>query len=155
MKTYALAALLACTLAVPLSHAAEEEDHAGHHPGTDAADEASAVPKKDKMHAKMKKMQEQMEKIHESKDPEERQKLMQEHMESMREGMKAMRGMGKRPKGECPEEEGDGGTAEKGGMMGGMMKKHKLVEDRLDAMQKMIEQMLEHEAAEQEMEHGK
>jgi len=154
MKTYALAALLACTLAVPLSHAAEEEDHAGHHPGTDAADEASAAPKKDKMHAKMKKMQEQMEKIHESKDPEERQKLMQEHMESMREGMKAMRGMGRKPKGECPDE-GDGEAAEKGGMMGGMMKKHKLVEDRLDAMQKMIEQMLEHEAAEQEMEHGK
>jgi hypothetical protein len=40
-------------------------------------------------------------------------------------------------------------------MMGGMMKKHKLVEDRLDAMQKMMEQMLEHEAAEQDMEHGK
>ena len=154
MKTYALAALLACTLAVPLSHAAEEEDHAGHHPGTDAADEASAAPKKDKMHAKMKKMQEQMEKIHESKDPEERQKLMQEHMESMREGMKAMRGMGRKPKGECPDE-GDGEAAEKGGMMGGMMKKHKLVEDRLDAMQKMMEQMLEHEAAEQDMEHGK
>jgi len=150
MKTYALAALLACTLAVPLSHAAEEEDHAGHHPGTDAADEASAAPKKDKMHAKMKKMQEQMEKIRASKDPEERQKLMQEHMESMREGMKAMRGMGRKPKGECPDE-GDGEAAEKGGMM----KKHKLVEDRLDAMQKMMEQMLEHEAAEQDMEHGK
>jgi len=154
MKTYALAALLACTLAVPLSHAAEEEDHAGHHPGTDAADEASAAPKKDKMHAKMKKMQEQMERIRASKDPEERQKLMQEHMESMREGMKAMRGMGRKPKGECPDE-GDGEAAEKGGMMGGMMKKHKLVEDRLDAMQKMMEQMLENEAAEQDMEHGK
>jgi len=146
--------LLACTLAAPLSHAAEEEDHAGHHPGTDAADEAPAAPKKDKMHARMKKMHGQMEQIHESKDPEERQKLMQEHMESMREGMKAMRGMGRKPKGECPDE-GDGEAAEKGGMMGGMMKKHKLVEDRLDAMQKMIEQMLEHEAAEQEMEHGK
>jgi len=104
----------------------------------------------------MKKMHEQMDKIHASTDPIERQKLMQEHMESMREGMKAIRGMGKKPKGECPEDVGDGEDAEKSGTMGGMMmKKHKMMESRLDAMQKMMEQMLEHEAAEQDMEHGK
>jgi len=153
VKTCALAVLLACTLAAPFSRAAEEEDHAAHHPGAEAADEAPTAPKKNKMHERMKKMHEQMEKIHASKDPKERQELMDEHMESMREGMKAMRGMGRKPKVECPEDEGGEEAAGKGGMMGGMMmKKHKLMEDRLDAMQKMMEQMLEHEAAEQELE---
>ena len=153
MKYYALAALLACTLAAPLSRAADEDDHAGHHPGANEAPEART---KDKMQERMKKMHEQMEKIHASKDPKERQELMQEHMESMREGMKAMHGMGKKPKGECPEDEAGGEAAEKGGMMGGMMmKKHKAMVERLDAMQKMMEQMLEHEAAEQDMERYK
>jgi hypothetical protein len=39
--------------------------------------------------------------------------------------------------------------------MGGMMmKKHKKMEDRMDMMQMMMEQMIEHEKAEQDMELG-
>ncbi|MEO8158411.1 MAG: hypothetical protein ABI648_11500 [Betaproteobacteria bacterium] len=45
MKTIALPAMLACLLAAPLAHAADEEDHAAHHAG---ADDGQASPE-DKM----------------------------------------------------------------------------------------------------------
>ena len=160
MKTFTMAALLACLLAVPVVRAADDEDHAGHHPDASANDDKAAAPRPDRMQERMKKMQEQMQKIHATRDPKERQKLMEEHMESMRKGMKMMHGMDRKPKGERPPQDGGEKGAENSGeigeMMGGMMmKKHTMMEDRLDAMQKMMEQMLEHEAAEQEMERGK
>ena len=162
MKMFTQSMFLASMLALPIAQAADEEDHSAHHPGAGqeqadpAADDKAAGMKMDKMQKKMKKMQDLMAKIQSTDDPKERQKLMEEHMESMRDGMKMMRGMGGKPKGEHPAEGGGEKDTDKGGMMGGMMmKKHQMMEDRLDAMQKMMEQILEHEAAEQDMEHGK
>jgi hypothetical protein len=104
---------------------------------------------------------------------------MKEHMQSMREGMKVMAGMmdkggmmgggmmGKKKwRNEAGTEmdrqqrgddasSGNPSDGDEGGemMMGGMMMKmHKKIEARLDAMQKMMEQIIEHEAMEQEME---
>ncbi len=175
MRKAAASLALVSALAVTGVHAADEDDHAAHrHPGADASqaapgDDKGGHAKADEMHRAMKKMHEQMEKIHATTDPQERRKLMDEHMQSMREGMKMMRGMGGKKKGESMMEDGAAGMdkdkgmgmdrekgAEKDGkpMMGMMMmKRHKMMEDRLDGMQKMMEQMLEHEAAEQEMEH--
>ncbi len=159
---------LASLVAIPLAQAADEEDHAAHHPGADQSqaaptpDDKPAGMKMEKMQDKMKKMQEQMEKIHSAKDPQERQKLMKEHMLSMQEGMKMMGGMGAGMKGgdmmakakkDQPESMTDAGDGM--GMCMMMMKKHKSVEARLDMMQKMMEQMMEHEGAEQEMERGR
>ena len=110
----------------------------------------------------MKKMQEQMTKIRETSDPAERQKLMQEHFQSMQEAMQALRGnMGgtgcgcpqcaqaacAKPAckgGKCARGPGRGmGMAPQGGAMGsnptGMM------EQRMDMMQMMMENMLEHQ----------
>ena len=168
MNRFTLSILLASLLAVPVVHSADEEDHTAHHPGADQSqaaptpDDKSAGMKMDKMQEKMKKMQEQMEKIHSAKDPQERQKLMQEHMQSMQEGMKMMGRMGAGMKGDDmmdkarkdqPESMTDSGDGM--GMCMMMMKKHKSVEARLDMMQKMMEQMMEHEGAEQEMERGR
>ena len=117
--------------------------------------------KMDKMQEKMKTMQEQMGKIHSAKDPQERQKLMKEHMQSMQEGMKMMGGMGAGMKGgdmmaKTKKDQAESMTDAGDGMeMCMMMKKHKSVEARLDMMQKMMEQMMEHEGAEQEMERGR
>jgi hypothetical protein len=100
MNRFTLTIFLACLLAMPLAQAADEEDHAAHHPGADqgqaapAPDDKAAGMKMEKMQEQMKTMQDQMEKIHSAKDPQERQKLMREHMQSMREGMKMMKGMG-------------------------------------------------------------
>jgi hypothetical protein len=168
MNRFTLSIFLASLLAVPVVQAADEEDHAAHHPGADqsqaapAQDDKAAGMKMDKMQEKMKKMREQMEKIHAAKDPVERQKLMKEHMQSMQEGMKMMGGMGAGMKGgdmmakarkdqaESMTDAGDGM-----GMCMMMMKKHKSVESRMDMMQQMMEQMMEHESAEQEMERGR
>ena len=48
------------------------------------------------------------------------------------------------------------GSGDSGGMPMGkmMMKRHKMMEDRMDMMQMMLEQMMEHESAEQKMERG-
>jgi hypothetical protein len=186
MNRFTLSIFLACLLAVSLAQAADEEDHAAHHPGADpsqaapAPDDKAAGMKMEKMQDKMKKMQEQMAKIHATSDPKERERLMKEHMESMREGMKSMHammdkgGMGmmgkKKPRDEAGAEKdahqhgdnaspgtpaagGQGGEMMMGGdmMKGGMMKMHKKMQDRMDAMQKMMEQIIEHEAMEQEM----
>jgi coenzyme F420-reducing hydrogenase delta subunit len=167
MNWFTLSIFLASLLAAPVVQAADEEDHAAHHPGADqsqadpAQDDKAAGMKMDKMQEKMKKMREQMEKIHSAKNPQERQKLMQEHMQSMQESMKMMSRMGagmksgdmmakaKKDPAESMTDAGDG----MGMCM--MMKKQKSVESRMDMMQQMMEQMMEHESAEQEMERGR
>jgi TolA-binding protein len=169
MNRFTLSIFLASLLAVPVVQAADEEDHAAHHPGADQSqaapvqdDDKAAGMRMEKMQERMKKMQEQMEKIHSAKNPQERQKLMQEHMQSMQEGMKMMGRMGAGMKGgdmmaksrkDQPESMTDAGDGM--GMCMMMMKKHKSVESRMDMMQQMMEQMMEHESAEQEMERGR
>ena len=183
MNRLTLIFFLASLIAGAVSHAAEDEEHAGHHPGADQnqvapepEDKAAGMKmekKQEAMHEKMKKMQEQMDKIRSSRDPQERQKLMKEHMQSMREGMKMMKDTGVgmkmgtegKKKGAAEHEHAQDGAASQGGdemammegMKGGgmMMKKHKMMEARMDLLQKMMEQMLEHESAEQEIERGR
>ena len=169
MNRFTLSIFLAPLLGEPVVQAADEEDHAAHHPGTDqsqaapALDDKAAGIKTEKMQEQMKKMREQMEKIHSAKDPAERQKLMKEHMQSMQEGMKMMGGMGGGMKGgdmmaKARKDQGESMTNAGDGMgmcMMMMMNKHTSVESRMDMMQQMMEQMMEHESAEQEMERGR
>ena len=113
------------------------------------------------MMGNMEKMQQQMEKIQATTDPKERQKLMQEHMQSMQENMKAMRGMGGpmmmgsgQPGGMMMGDKKGGKTmrGKKGGMaMGDMMKHHDMMEKRMDMMQMMMEQMMQHDQAAESM----
>ena len=186
MNRFTITIFLACLLAAPVAQAADEEDHAAHHPGADqsqavpAPDDKAAAMKMEKMQEKMKKMQDLMSKIHSTSDPKERERLMKEHMESMREGMKSMHAMmdkggmgmmGKKKPGDdasaekdahqpgdnapagTPAGGGQGGEMMMGGdmMKGGMMKMHTKMQDRMDAMQRMMEQLIEHEAMEQGM----
>lgn len=163
MKKLMLSVLLPSLLAAPVAQAADEEDHSAHHPPAEqgqanaAPDEMAGGMKMEKMQEQMKKMREQMEKIQATTDPQERQKLMEQHMQSMREGMKTMRGMG----GKMGEKKdgpmmADGGKEKDGKPMGMMMmKRHKMMEDRLNMMQMLMEQMMEHENAERMMERGR
>ena len=166
MNKFIRSIFMISVLALPFAQAADEDDHSAHHPDTGqqqaapAQDEKAAGIKMEKMQEKMKKMQEQMEKIHAAKDPQERQKLMQEHVQSMQEGMKMMGRMGGGMKGgdmmaKAKKSQGEAMTDAGDGMeMCMMMKKQKSVESRMDMMQMMMEQMTEHEAAEQKMERG-
>jgi hypothetical protein len=178
MKKFTLCALMASLLAVPVAKAADEEDHSAHHPAADqgqsapAPDDKAAGMKMGGMQETMKKMQTLMAKIHSTTDPKEREKLLKEHMQAMRESMKMMSGMmdmggmmgGKKKRKDAGAEQdahqhGDdasSGSSSGGGqdgdmMMGGMMMMHKKMEARMDAMQKMMEQIIEREAVEQDM----
>jgi periplasmic protein CpxP/Spy len=168
MKTLTLSMGFACLLAMPLAQAADEQDHEAHHPADAQVQDAPAPEgrgdgdREPPMRERMKKMQEQMREIHSTSDPEERKKLMQDHMQSMLEATRHMDSAGAdggkaregKSMGDCKE--GGEDAKEKDGMMKGgmMMKRHKKVEARLDMLQKMMEQMLEHERAEEEMESG-
>jgi len=107
-----------------------QEAHDSHHPeGKGAVIAPQPAPKakpganNKAMMDGMKTMQVQMEKLRAATDPKERERLMQEHMKTMKETMAAMHGMS-------------------GGNMGAGMAQH-----RVDMMQLMMEQMVEHQGA--------
>ena len=93
----------------------------------------------------MEKMQKTMGKIHNTKDNKEHQELMQQHMKEMHKGMGMMHGM---MSGEMP-----GKMKERVEMMDEddeiadlktMRKRHQMMEQRMDTMQGMMGQMMEH-----------
>ena len=128
MKTSILvAAIVACALSAPIVSAQEKP----------APDKPAMNMELDKhmsqMQEKMKAMQAQMDEIRNTTDPKKRQKLMQEHMQ---ENMKAMHGMG----------------GQKGDMKdGNMMKRHEMMEKRIDMMQMMMEQMMRRDQMKESM----
>lgn len=77
----------------------------------------------------MQTMQQQMQQIHASKDPAERKRLMDEHMRSM-QGMSSMMSRMGGPASPDPDQ------------------RMQMMEMRMDMMHKMMEQMLQHDAAE-------
>jgi len=107
----------------------------------------------DMMHEQMAKMQKTMNKIHSIKNMEERQKLMRQHMQEMHKGMGMMGKMSEKMPGKMDRPMGIIGGHGKKGMMGdddkmldvdGMMKRHKMMEQRMSMMQGMMGQMMEH-----------
>jgi len=143
--------VVAAAIALPVSGAfAAEQSTPDRDKKTTAAKPASGMGMMDdkqiaQMQENMKKMQQQMEQVRGTTDPKERQKLMQEHMQTMQENMKTMRGMG------SPMMMGGG---QRGGMAmdghkdmagGDMMKHHEMTEKRMDMMQMMMEQMMQHD----------
>jgi periplasmic protein CpxP/Spy len=138
MKKSLVVAIVACTLSVPVVFA--QEKSASTKPAM-SMDMDKQMPR---MQENMKKMQQQMEKLRATTDPKERQKLLQEHMQTMQENMKTMRGMG------GPMMTGAGqhggmtmGDKKDGTKEGDMMKRHGMMETRMDMMQMMMEQMMQ------------
>lgn len=123
-----------------------EADHTAHHPD-DAAKPAEATAQKSSnadmpmmadMQDNMKMMQETMQKIHVATTDADRKKLMEEHMKLMSDHMKMMKGMN--GEGAMADMNGKHGMGMmEGGMKCGMM-------DKMDMMQKMMDQMMQHMA---------
>jgi len=146
MRNFLMVALLTVAVAVPLAYGVDE-----HHPektGPAAkAPQAPAKPKADdkaaaQMQDHMKKMQDIMARMQKTTDPAERKKLMDEHTKAMQEGMQTMRGMGGGIMGQAPKD----GTA-KPGMGRGAPVSPEMMERRMDMMQMMMEQMMQHQKA--------
>lgn len=106
-------------------------------------------------------------------EPDQRRELLARHLGALRDQMKAIRVVAARPappadatddphaahradaapKTDVPAQEKSGGGMMKKKMKGGMMKKHEQVEQRLDMLERMLQQLIEHEAVERELEH--
>lgn len=108
---------------------------------------------REKMDTHMKMMKIQMQAIHEETDPEKRKVLMQAHRQSMHEGMKMMHGNGGH--GMMGMMHGDkhkgmkNKTKDKEHVQGKMDQHARMehMEHRMNTMQMMMEQMMQHENA--------
>ncbi len=129
-----VAAIVACALSAPLVSAQEKSAPAKPAMGMNMEKQ---MPQ---MQEKMKAMQQQMDQIHKTTDAKERQRLMQEHMQAMQENIKTMRSMG------GPMMTGGATMDDRKNMAGGAM-----MEKRMDMMQMMMEQMLQHDHAMESM----
>ena len=178
MKALPLVIALSAMLASPITLAQQDADeHAAHHPQEQTAAPASATEhdhsqESSKLQENMKKMQDLMAQILKTEDPKLRGELLQQHLQAMREQIKMMRkmagmkmdmmgggmmggdGKGAATDGDRKADKKDSMMeGKKGGMMGGgMMMMHKKMQQRLDMVEQMLEQMVEHEAAEQSLE---
>jgi len=164
-----LAAIVLSTSAALAADDDEADEHAGHHPSAEAAEAVDAPGADEHEHAvmsathlqqNMKMMQELMAKIRETTDPEEKKRLLKAHMLAMQEQIKVMRAMAAMHAGPHHRQHGKGGDMMmKGsmmgeGMMGGgmMMKQHRMMQRRMDAMEQLMEQLIEHEGVESQLE---
>ncbi len=101
------------------------------------------------MEVRMKLMQEQMRRIRETKSPAIRAKLLREHMHTMMDQMQAMRAMDGRMVGGGNQ---TSSSAEQRQWSQGRMRDH--MQGRLDMMQLMMEQLMDHMQAMQGMTMG-
>ena len=105
-----------------------------------------------KMQASMTEMKAQMTKIHATTNLKERQKLMASHiqaMQAMQANMAMMGSMGQSMMGGShadgmPMHSEKGKPGDKAMMGGDMMKHHQAMQGRMDMMQMMMDQMLQH-----------
>jgi hypothetical protein len=166
MPKLLLTLLAALIVAVPGVRAEQdqqekEEEHAGHHQSDAQSPGTGDHSPVEHLRANMKAMQDIMARIRDTADPAEKRRLLRVHMLAMQEQIRTMRSATPA----AHDHGGDGGAKESGaagkggdamkdaGMMGGMMKggmmkMHKKVEGRLDALEGLLEQLIEHEAAE-------
>jgi hypothetical protein len=170
MRTSTLILLSGLALAAPLALAQEEVDHSTH--AGPAAEEAAPAPEEqggghDHGTAKPSPARENMQKteglmaqIAQSADPAEKRELLRAHLQALREQMKLLRseraGMKMAAKSDGNKDAGGmmGGMMKDGGMMkgGGMMGMHKKMVDRVDMLERVLQQLIEHEAVEAELE---
>ena len=151
MKTSRLlVAVAVCALSsVPLASA--QDSAATAKPAMSMEMDAQMV----QMHDKTTQMQSEMDAIRAATDPKERQKLMQAHMQTMQDSMATMRSMSKAmtadshgggmAMGGSKEMPAKGAPADMGMMSGNMMQRHQMMERRMEMLQTMIDQMLQHQ----------
>jgi hypothetical protein len=168
MKALRLIIALGLALSIPVAFGQDEEDHSNHHPAQ-KTDAEGAQPSGDDNAAKsapvqenMKKIELLMQQIQGADDAAQKRQFLTEHLQALRDQMRLIRSqhtamkmsMNEDGKGEDGKKE-DGakqGMMKKAGMMGGMMMMHKTDEQRLDILERLMQQVIEGEAAQQSVE---
>lgn len=154
-----LALVLVSATPVALAQVTEEEDHSAHHPAAGAPAEAAApaehdhsAGKPDPAQENMKRIEGLMKQIQEIADPDRKRALLGEHLQALLAQMKLMRGQGEGAKTAMkPTEKKDGDMMGKMMEGGGMMKMHKKMEQRIDMLERLLQQTLEREAVEESL----
>lgn len=152
MRTHTLLLVFASALALApgLACAAEEQDHSAHHPSPAASSESAPTTEHD--HGKgagdplqhgMQRIEELMHQIRSTEDVQRKRTLLAEHLQAMRDQTQLVRTSGRAAKTTMKSAD------EKEGSMGGMMEKHKQVEQRLDMLERLLQQAVEREAMEE------
>jgi hypothetical protein len=161
MKRLLFGILAATFLAISFAYGADEHHPDKASPPAKAAPSAKArrpAPKPPvdekamaQMQEHMKKMQDVMARLQKTTDPADLKKLMDEHTKAMQEGMQMMRGMGGGMMqgmmgggmiGQAPKD-----AAAKPGIGRGAPMSPEMMERRMDMMQMMMEQMMQHQKA--------
>jgi hypothetical protein len=156
MRTFLYPWIAATVLSLaPPALRAAEEDHSAHHPPpTEATAPAEHEHEKSEpgaIEAGMRRIEALMQQVREADDPDRKRTLLAEHLQAMRDQLVLVRQKPATAKTAMkPTERKDGAM---GGMMkgGGMMQKHKQVEDRLDMLERLLQQSLEREAVEESL----
>ena len=164
MRTLTTMLTVGCLLSTPLAFAQDpQEDHSAHHPPAAAAPDANAPAAQDHgdakanpLQEKMKQVESLMQQIQQASDPAQKRELMSQHLAALREQMRLIRGQRSDMKMSMKEDgkkDTMGGMKEGGMMKGGgmMMMMHKKVEQRLEMLERLMEQIIEREAAEESM----
>jgi hypothetical protein len=97
-------------------------------------------------------LQLQMAAIREADDPDERQRLLRNHLQTMQEVLELLESRTGPPPQTARGTRQDKGTGPGAMMRGSTM--HRSLEQRVDRLQKLLEQMIEHEQAEGNDEQG-
>jgi len=128
---------------VPAREQSEHEQHVG-----PSADAPAVQPSMAAMQEHMRAMREQMARIQATEDPVERQRLMREHMQSMQQHMQMMgpmhpeqqRGSG----GRCADSDAPCRMDEMRAENGMMRQRMGALEGRLESMQQLMREMMDH-----------
>jgi hypothetical protein len=148
--------------------ASAQDEHADHHPQAEMpAGQDQELRGAASLEAGMERLEALMAEIRSSQDPAQRSRLLTEHLAALQNQMQLIRSqrgakMAMMQGGDKQAAAGDdphaghggsdgGSDAKKGGGMmggkGGMMGMHKKMEGRVDMLERLIEQMIEREAA--------
>lgn len=132
-SAHLLSLALAMSIPVTMAWAAQDDQHAGHHPAAKATAPASKGPGKSaadmaRMDNQTKTMTQMHDRMLAAKTPEEHNALMADHMKTMQEGMSMMNGMS------------PGGT---GGMKGDMATRQQMMEKHMAMMGAAMQMMMD------------
>jgi hypothetical protein len=160
MNRLCIAMALAVALGVCPAFAQDQqqEDHSAHHPPPAPAAPDAAKPaehehgegKANPLQDKMKQVEALMQQVQQASDPAQKRELLSQHLTALNELAQLIRAQ----RGDVKMSMKESGKKDMmGGMMkeGGMMSMHKKVEQRLDLLERMMEQVIDREVAEESL----
>jgi hypothetical protein len=165
MKALTLLIALALISGAPVAFAQDDEpDHSAHHPAKSSEQEAAPQPGHEHGTAKASAVQENMtnieslmQQMQQTSDPARKRELLAQHLQALQQEMRLVVGqrtamkMSMKESAKSDSDMPGGMMKDGGGMMKGGMMMHKKVEQRIDLVERLLQQMIEREAVEAEL----